>query len=145
VSKRRRRPQLRVIAGGGSKAGIAGRDAPAGQVVETLWSAADVAAAPPRREPTPETPSPAIAPDEEFSRRYYEGQHEKRRIAADVDRLRYAIVDLAAIELPALRLLEELSPTFDRPIIRDRLIRAIDCLSQFAEEWRLEELIKAGR
>jgi hypothetical protein len=44
-----------------------------------------------------------------------------------------------------LRLLEELSPTFDRPIIRDRLIRAIDCLSQFAEEWRLEELIKAGR
>ena len=73
--------------------------------------------------------------------RYYEHQHERRRIAANVDRLRHAIVDLAAIELPPARLLEELSPNFDRPVIRERLIRAIDCLSGFAEAWCHQETI----
>jgi len=87
-------------------------------------------------------PGPHTA-EEEFCPRYYEGQREMRRVAADVDRLRYAIVDLAAIELEPSRLFAELDPTFDKPVIRDRLIRAIDCLSQFAEEWRLDELAAA--
>jgi hypothetical protein len=78
--------------------------------------------------------------DEAPRRRYYEQQHEQRRIGHNVDRLRHAIVDLAAIDLPPARLLQELSPDFDHPVIRERLLPAIDCLSRFAEAWCREEV-----
>lgn len=68
--------------------------------------------------------------------RYYAQEKEIRRTADNVNRLRYAIVDLASIDLSPSQLLEALSPTFDQPIIRERLERAVDCLSRFAEEWQ---------
>jgi len=146
VSERKSRPRLRVIAGGG--AGSVPKDRPARQDPPSskLRTRPQGAAPAPLVQKAALPPASRRAPeDEELCPRYYEGQHERRAIAADVDRLRYAIVDLASIELPPSRLLAEIDPTFDKPIIRDRLIRAIDCLSQFAEEWRLEELTAAAR
>jgi len=146
VGKRKSRPQLRVIAGGGGKSGAAGHrsrektsDLP-GPVSEAATSPLARAAAEFAQSVLPDSPD-----EELFCPHYYADQHERRHVAADVDRLRYAIVDLASIELAPARLLKEIDPTFDKPIIRDRLIRAIDCLTQFAEEWRMEELSEAAR
>lgn len=149
MSKRKSRPQLRVIVGSGVEGGIAGSERPREKVPDpsAVRAATDGVDSPllERAAEMPRQPGRGTSDREEFCPRYYEGEHERRRVAADVDRLRYAIVDLAAIELPPSRLLQEINPTFDRPIIRDRLIRAIDCLSHFAEEWRLEELTEAAR
>jgi hypothetical protein len=65
-------------------------------------------------------------------------QMEERRVAAEVDRLRYAVVDLAAIDLPPSRLIAALSPSFDAPIISERLEQALATLSAFAAAWRRE-------
>lgn len=134
VRKRMRRPKLRVIAGGGGKTTIARVARPTGAVTEDepLIPTVRVQGA-----KTPSRPAPDVADTK--LRHYYEHEHERRRVTANVDRLRHAIVDLAAIELPPSRLLAELSPNFDRPVIRERLIRAIDCLSDFAEAWCHEE------
>jgi hypothetical protein len=67
---------------------------------------------------------------------YYRRQTEQRQVAADVDRLRYAVVDLAAIDLPPSQLIDALSPSFDEPIVRERLEQALDCLTRIAAEWR---------
>jgi hypothetical protein len=67
---------------------------------------------------------------------YYRRQNEQRRVAANADRLRYAVVDLAAIDLTPAELIDALSPSFDEPIVRDRLDKALDCLTRVAEEWR---------
>jgi hypothetical protein len=67
---------------------------------------------------------------------YYRRQTEQRHIAANADRLRYAVVDLAAIDLPPSQLIDALSPSFDEPIVRDRLEQALDCLTRVAAEWR---------
>jgi hypothetical protein len=67
---------------------------------------------------------------------YYRRQTEQRRVAANADRLRYAVVDLAAIDLPPAQLIDALSPSFDEPIVRERLEQALDCLTRIAEEWR---------
>ncbi len=147
MSKRKSRPPLRVIMGG-----VSSDVAPSERPIKhgtALRAPRPLTDGPPSSLLLPDVDLPlrpqSSAAEEEFCPRYYEGQHERRQVAADVDRLRYAIVDLASIELPASRLLKEINPTFDRPIIRDRLIRAIDCLSHFAEEWRLEELTEAAR
>ncbi len=147
MSERKSRPQLRVIVGSGVDAGLRRSDRLREKVPDPVRTAGDgaVSPMPERTADTPVQPGESASDGEEFCPRYYEGQHERRRVAADVDRLRYAIVDLAAIELPPARLLQEINPTFDRPIIRDRLLRAIDCLSQVVEEWRLEELTEAAR
>ncbi len=147
MSKRKGRPRLRVIAGTGVDRGLARSDRSPEKVLDAVRAAAEGPGSAPRERAAdvPLQRGRSTPDGEEFCPRYYEGQYERRRIAADVDRLRYANVDLAAIELPPSRLLQEINPTFDRPIIRDRLIRAIDCLSHFAEEWRLEELAEAAR
>jgi hypothetical protein len=144
VSKRKSRPQLRVIAGGGGKSGAA---SPREKISDLPRPAAEGATSSLARQAA-EFAQKVLpdSPDEElFDPRYYEDQHARRHVAADVDRLRYAIVDLATIELAPAQLLKEIDPTFDKPVIRDRLIRAIDCLTQFAEEWRMEELSEAAR
>ena len=153
MSKRKSGPQLRLIMGGSAKIdvaqdarGTARAKAPFDSLLpENVFSPEDGDAPVPLTRAREAACAPsATSPDqEEFCPRYYPGQHEQRRVAADVDRLRYAIVDLASIELEPAHLLAALSPTFDRPVIRDRLIQAIDCLTQFAEQWRLEELTEA--
>jgi hypothetical protein len=123
-----------VIAGGGGKTNMARGAKPA--------VADEGPLIPPKRVHGPDLPGRSRHGAAEAKlHHYYEHEHEKRRVAANVDRLRHAIVDLAAIELPPARLLAELSPNFDRPVIRERLIRAIDCLSGFAEAWCHEEAI----
>jgi hypothetical protein len=77
--------------------------------------------------------------------RYYEQQRALRTTADNVNRLRHAVVDLAAIELSPSQLLEALSPAFDEPIIRERLERALDCLSRFMEEWQRQEAGRSSR
>jgi hypothetical protein len=67
---------------------------------------------------------------------YYRRQIEQRHVAANADRLRYAVVDLAAIDLPPSQLIDALSPSFDEPIVRERLEQALDCLTRIAAEWR---------
>ena len=78
-------------------------------------------------------------PDDARDARYYEHERDIRRVAADLNRLRFAIVDLAAIELPPERLLQELSPGLDRPVIAERLAQAMAWLARFSEEWEREE------
>lgn len=80
-------------------------------------------------------PKPPSA-DETLCQRYYVRQTEIRRIADNVNRLRHAIVDLASIDLSSSQLIEAMNPAFDQPIIRERLQRAMDCLSRFAQEWQ---------
>ena len=67
---------------------------------------------------------------------YHQRELHARRLAANVDRLRYAVVDLAAIDLPPGELLEALSPGFDEPIVREHLADALDYLARLAAEWR---------
>jgi hypothetical protein len=67
---------------------------------------------------------------------YHQRQMHERRITANIDRLRYAVVDLAAIDLPPGELLEALSPGFDEPIVREHLADALDYLARLAAEWR---------
>jgi hypothetical protein len=133
--KRKRRPKLRVIAGGGGQGGVAAGEMPVSVVPD------EGPLIPPMRLPTTGAAVARQSAAEAKIHRYYEHQHERRQVAANVDRLRHAIVDLAAIELPPARLLAELSPNFDRPVIRERLIRAIDCLSGFAEAWCRDEQV----
>lgn len=116
MSKRDTGPKLRVIEGGGR----------AGDEAAPSMTVAQQAAA------------------EEFRRMYCEQEREIRRVAADLDRLRYAIVDLAAIELPPARLIAELSPTLDVPVVRERLARAMGCLALFADAWLRQETGKAS-
>jgi len=78
--------------------------------------------------------------DPALRQRYYARQQEVRRLCENVDRLRYAVVDLAAIDLPPTQIIEAMSPGFDEPIVRDRLARAADCLMRFIEEWERHEL-----
>jgi hypothetical protein len=67
---------------------------------------------------------------------YHQRQMLMRRLAANADRLRYAVVDLAAIDVPPDELIDALSPEFDQPIVRERLEPALDYLSRLAAEWR---------
>lgn len=70
---------------------------------------------------------------------YHQRQMDARRLSANVDRLRYAVVDLAAIDLPPEKLIDALSPTFDEPIVREHIYRALDSLLRIAEEWQRRE------
>lgn len=90
---------------------------------------------------------PAQAPPDDDGRdeQYYEHERDIRRIATDLNRLRFAIVDLAAIELPPARLLQELSPGLDRPVIAERLAQAMAWLARFSEEWEREERVTPPR
>jgi hypothetical protein len=141
VRKRVRRPKLRVIAGGGGKADFPaiGASVAAAAGASKRHAAEEAAFIPPLRAQPADKPRPSAT--EARLHRYYEQQHDRRNVAANIDRLRHAIVDLAAIELPASQLLQELSPQFDRPVIRERLIKAIDCLSGFAEAWCEDETL----
>ena len=88
----------------------------------------------------PYTPSDTV-----LRQRYYARQQEVRRLSENVDRLRYAVVDLASIDLPPAQIIEAMSPGFDEPIVRDRLARAADCLMRFIEEWERHEVTRRPR
>jgi hypothetical protein len=70
-----------------------------------------------------------------FETAYHQRQLEARHRAANVDRLRYAVVDLTEIDLSPEQLIDALDPSFDEPVVRERIIRALDCLTRIAEEW----------
>ena len=67
---------------------------------------------------------------------HHRRQTELRHLAANADRLRYSVVDLASIDLPPARLIDALSPDFDRPIVGEHLEQALACLKRIVEEWR---------
>jgi hypothetical protein len=67
---------------------------------------------------------------------YHQRQMQARRLAANVDRLRYAVVDLASIDLSPGELIAALSPAFDEPLVREHLESALGYLGRLADEWR---------
>ncbi len=63
-------------------------------------------------------------------------QRERDALARQASMLTIAIRNLADITATPERLISGLSPTFDKPIIAEKVQQAVDSLQRFAAKWR---------